>query len=255
MKDDLVSIIIPVYNCEKYIEETIKSVRSQKYNNWELLIVNDCSTDNSLKRIEEQIKDIKKKVKLIDLYQNVGVAEARNIALEQAKGRYIAYLDADDLWSENKLSKQIKFMKEKNIAFSYTGYSRIKGNGEFIKVVNVPESTNYEELLKSTIMLTSTIMINTNFVSKEKLIMPNLPRSEDTQTWLNILKDGVVAYGLNETLTKYRKRKESSSASKIKSLIEIWKVYRKYQSIGIFKSMYYLFMHSINAVKKRTKLI
>ena len=251
MNDELVSIIMPVYNCEKYVEKAIKSVQLQIYTNWELIIINDGSTDDSMTKIEEQIKSIKDKVKLINLEENQGVANARNIAIDKACGKYIAYLDADDLWEKEKMHKQIKFMKTNKIAFSYTSYSRIKEDGNLLKTVEVPEKTNYTDLLKSTMMLTSTIIIDTENIPKEKMKMPNLKITEDTQTWLNILKSGVVAYGLNENLTQYRQRKDSTSSNKIESIIGMWKVYRKYQEINISKSLYYMIFHIMNAIKKR----
>ena len=251
MKDDLISIIIPVYNCEKYIARTIETVKSQIYTNWELIIVNDGSKDDSLNEIQEQIQDIKEKVKLINSNKNQGAAKARNAALEVASGKYIAYLDADDLWEKGKISKQINFMKNNNIIFSYTSYARIREDGTFLNIVKAPKMMGYKDLLKSTIMLTSTIMIDISKVPKEILKMPNLKIAEDTQTWLNILKTGVTAYGLDENLAKYRKRKGSASYNKIESTIGIWKVYRKYQSIGVIKSSYYILLHILNAIKKR----
>ena len=255
MKDELVSIIIPVYNCEKYIVQAIDTVKQQDYTNWELIIVNDGSNDNSLSKIQKQIEDIKGKVKLINFPQNQGVAKSRNTALEYASGKYIAYLDADDLWKKEKMRKQINFMKENNVFFSYTAYERIKEDETFLRTVKVPRKTGYKDLLKSTIMLTSTIMVDIRKIPKERLKMPNLKISEDTQTWLNILKTGVVAYGLDENLAKYRQRKKSASSNKIKSTIGIWKVYRKYQLMGRIKSSYYTLLHIVYAIKKRLLLI
>lgn len=251
MKSNLVSVIIPVYNCEKYVTEAIKSAAKQSYENLEIIIVNDGSTDKSLKIIKKEIKEIKRKVILIDFEKNMGVSYARNKALEVASGDYVAYLDADDLWEKEKIEKQIKFMQEKKYYFSYTGYTRIRENGKFSRYVKAPIRTSYNDLLKNTIMLTSTIMINVKRVGKENLKMPNLPRSEDTETWLNILKNDLNAYGLDINLAKYRIRKNSISSNKVKSIKGIWTVYRKYEYIGRIKSAFYIIMHVINAVKKR----
>lgn len=255
MKDDLISIIIPVYNCEKYISKTIETVKQQSYTNWELIIVNDGSADNSLRVIQDGIVDIKEKVKLINFSRNNGVAKARNAALEEASGEYIAYLDADDIWEKEKLYKQLNFMKKNNAFFSDTAYERIKEDGTFLRIGNAPKTTNYKDLLKSTIMLTSTIMIDIGKIPKESLKMPDLKMAEDTQTWLNILKTGIIAYGLDENLAMYRKRKGSTSSSKIKATIGIWKVYRKYQLMGRIKSSYYTLLHILNAIKKRIWII
>lgn len=254
MIENLVSIIMPVYNCEKFVGQAINTVKQQIYKNWELIIVNDGSTDNSLEEIKKETANIKDKTQVIDLKENHGVSHARNIALEIAKGSYIAYLDSDDMWKEEKLNKQLDFMQKNNIAFSYTSYARIKEDGEFLKVVRVPPKTNYKNLLTNTIMLTSTIMIDLKQIDKELLKMPDLRTSEDTQTWLNILKSGIISYGIDEELAQYRKRKQSTSSNKIKTTISIWKVYRKYQLFGIAKSTYYTFMHLANAIRKRAKI-
>ena len=251
MTKDLISIIMPVYNCEKYVGQAIKSVKQQEYTNWKLIIVNDGSTDRSLEKIENETQEITAKVKIINLKENTGAANARNVALQVVTGSYVAYLDADDIWKKEKLSKQLSFMKQNNINFSYTGYSRIRENGEFLKTIKAPIKTNYKQLLKNGTILPSTIMIDITKIDKELLNMPPLKMAEDVQTWLNILKTGVVAYGLNETFTEYRVRKNSTSSNKLKSIINIWKVYRKYQSIGVIKSTYYIFMHKLNALKRR----
>lgn len=255
MNEYLVSIIIPVYNCGKYIKKTIASVKKQSYTNWELIVVNDGSTDESLNVIKDGIKDIKGKSTLINLEKNHGVAIARNTALENAKGDFIAYLDADDMWEKEKLKKQLDFMKKNNIIFSYTSYSRISEDEKFLKVVKAPNVTTYKDLLKNTIMLTSTIIIDVRYIDKKMLQMPNLTISEDTQTWLNILKTGIRAYGLDENLAEYRQRRGSASSNKIKSTIGIWKVYRKYQLMGRIKSSYYTLLHIVYAIKKRLLLI
>ena len=251
MNKNLISIIMPVYKCENYIGQAIESIKRQSYKDWELIIVNDGSTDNTLKKIELKTHNIKEKVKLINIKENQGIANARNIALELAEGSYIAYLDADDIWKEEKLSKQLEFMKKNKISFSYTGYSRIKEDGKFVKIVKVPFETSYKQLLTNSIMLTSTIMVNIEMISKELLRMPNLRISEDTQTWLNILKNSVIAYGIDEELSQYRIRRKSASSNKIKTTISVWRVYRRYQLFGIIKSAHYTLWHLINAIRKR----
>ena len=143
MLEELISIIVPVYNSEKFIGDTIKTVEQQTYKNWELILVNDCSTDNSTSIIEEQIKK-DNRIKLINLQENSGAAIARNNGIEEAKGRYIAFLDADDFWDKEKLKEQISFMKENNYAFTFTGYEFSDENGKKTgKRVNVPEKLTY----------------------------------------------------------------------------------------------------------------
>ena len=166
-KEELISIIVPVYNSEKFIKDTIKTVEEQTYENWELLLVNDCSTDNSKKIIEEYEKK-DKRIKLIDLEQNSGAAIARNTGIDRANGKYIAFLDSDDLWEKEKLEKQIKFIKKNNCVFSFTGYEFANedgiGNG---RVVTVPFKINYKQALKNTTIWTSTVIFDVEKLGKE----------------------------------------------------------------------------------------
>lgn len=252
--NEKISIIMPVYNCERFVGQAIESIKRQTLKNWQLIIVNDGSTDESISEINKAILNCNEQVVLINLKENLGVANARNIALKEADGRYIAYLDSDDIWKDNKLEKQLKFMQENNVVFSYTNYSRITEKGEFIKEVKTPEKVEYKELLRNTIMLTSTIMLDTKYIEKKDLKMPNMKRSEDTQTWLNILKKNFTAYGLCDNLTEYRNRKGSTSSYRIDGLKKIWNVYRNYQKIGRIKSTYYIVLHYMNAIKKRIKI-
>ena len=148
MKEDLVSIVVPVYNCEKFIRQTINTVKKQTYNNWELLLVNDCSTDRSKEIIIKELKD-DDRIKLLELEKNSGAAIARNKGIENARGKYIAFLDADDLWNEEKIEKQIRFMKDNGYEFTFTGYEFVDENGiDNKKIVKVPEKINYRQALK-----------------------------------------------------------------------------------------------------------
>lgn len=247
---DLVSIIIPVYNSEKFIKETIKTVQNQTYKNWELILVNDCSTDNSKKIIEEEIKK-DNKIKLINLKENSGVAIARNTGIDNAKGKYIAFLDSDDLWNEEKLKKQIDFMKEKQCNFSFTGYEFAdkngKGNGN---IVRVPEKINYKKALKNTIIWTSTVVFYISNLSKEDIYMPNV-KSEDTATWWKVLKNIEYAYGLDQNLSLYRRTKGTLSSNKFEAIKRIWNLYRKVEDFNIVYSMYNFIFYMINTIKKR----
>lgn len=249
MNEDLVSIIVPVYNAEKYIQDTIKTVEEQTYENWELLLVNDCSNDKS----EEIIKSQKnEKIKLINLEKNSGAAIARNTGIKNAKGKYIAFLDADDLWDKQKLEKQIKFMKENGYEFTFTGYEFAdengKGNG---KVVNVPEKINYKQALKNTTIWTSTVIFNVDKLGKDLISMPNVRRGQDTATWWKVLKTGVIAYGLDECLSFYRRSNNTLSSNKIKALKRTWNLYRNVEKLSLFASLYNFCWYCFNAVKRR----
>ena len=187
MDNDLVSIITPVYNCEKLLSKTIECVINQTYKNWELLLVDDCSKDNSAKIAKEYVKK-DKRVKYIKLEKNSGAAIARNTALKNSKGRFIAYLDSDDLWKPEKLEKQVKFMKDNNYAFTCTDYEKIAENGKSLnKIIKIPKKVNYNLFLRNTIIQTVGVMVDTSITGKDVLVMPNIRRRQDAATWCQLL--------------------------------------------------------------------
>lgn len=248
MKDDLISIIIPVYNAEKFLDETINTVLNQTYKNFELILVNDGSKDKSVDVIK---KHNDKRIKLIDNKNNKGAALSRNDGIRKAKGRYICFLDADDLWNKEKLEKQINFMKEKECAFSFTGYEFANENGiPNGKKVFIPKKLNYKSALKNTTISTITVMIDTKKMDKDLIYMNNV-KSEDTATWWNILKNGYEAFGLNEILSFYRRSEGTLSSNKIEAIRRIWNLYRNVFKLGFFYSLYNFVFYAINAVKRR----
>lgn len=244
-----VSIITPVYNAENFLEETIKSIINQTYSNWELILVNDKSTDKS-KEIAN--KYISEKIIWIDLDINSGAAIARNKGIDAATGDFISFLDSDDFREKEKLEKQVKFMEKNNIAFSYTSYQFVNKDGKKTgKIVEVPEKINYKKALKNTTIWTSTVMLNMNILKKEDIYMPNVRKGQDTATWWKILKKIDFAYGLNEVLSYYRRTNNSLSANKIGALKRTWYLYRKVEKLNIFQSFYYFINYVFNAVRRR----
>lgn len=245
---DLVSIVIPIYNAEKYICQTIESVLNQSYKNIELILVNDKSEDNSKSVCK---KYIGKNVKWIDLKRNSGAALARNEGIKKAKGRFICFIDADDLWNREKISKQVNFMLRKDCAFSFTGYEFADKdcvpNG---KKVYVPEKINYKGALKNTTISTITVMFDMTKLDKEDIYMPNT-YSEDTATWWKVLKKVDYAYGLNEILSYYRRVNNTLSANKITAIKRIWNLYRNVEKLNIFYSAYNFIFYAFNAVRRR----
>lgn len=246
-----VSIIIPVYNAKKYIRETVDSVRKQAYQNWELLLVEDGSTDGTAAFLEELLKELSdERIRLI-AQKNAGAAKARNRGLKEATGRFVGYLDADDLWSPDKLEKQLAFMEEKEAAFSFTGYEFAdetgKGSG---KIVRVPETISYKQALQNTTIFTSTVLFDTEKIEKEKLEMPII-KSEDTALWFKVLRQGYTAYGLNENLVRYRRVGGSLSANKLEALRRIWNLYRKAEGLSVPYSLYNFFFWAVRAVRRR----
>lgn len=246
MKNPLVSIIMPAYNAEKFIKESIESVINQSYKNWELLIVDDCSKDLTSKIIENfSLKD--KRIKIFQQEKNKGVVKTRNKALKESKGRYVAFLDSDDLWEKKKLEIQIKYMEKNKIYMSYTGYSYISESGKFLKEIKVPKSLNYKQALKGNQIGCLTVVVDKNYVGNFE--MPDL-KHEDYATWLNILKNDIVAYGILENLAKYRKVNNSLSSNKLKTISWTWNILRNNQKLNFGISLYYLLCHIKQALKK-----
>ena len=249
---DLISIIVPTYNVEKYIVETMDCVRAQTYENWELLLVNDCGTDRTVEVITEYLeKTGDKRIRLIHQETNMGAARSRNRGLQEARGRYIAYLDADDLWVSEKLEKELRFMEGTQAAFAFTGYEFADANGVGTgKVVRVPKTLNYKQALSNTTIFTTTVMFDTTKISKEMLEMPVI-KSEDTALWYKVLRNGYIAYGLDENLVKYRRPGKSLSSNKIEALRRIWNLYRKAEGLSIPRSAYHFCFWAWNAVRRR----
>ena len=249
---ELISIIVPVYNVEKYIVETMDCVRRQTYSDWELLLVEDGSTDRTADVIEHYIKQTgDKRIHLLRQPHNMGAARARNRALAEAKGRYIAYLDADDLWVPEKLKRELAFMQEKNAAFAFTGYEFADEEGRGTgKVVRVPETLTYKQALKNTTIFTTTVMFDTAGIDKNKLEMPVM-KSEDTALWWSVLRSGYVAYGLDENLVKYRRTGKSLSSNKLEAIRRIWMLYRRAEGLSVVSSAWNFCFWAVRAVLRR----
>ncbi|WP_223701137.1 glycosyltransferase family 2 protein [Sutcliffiella deserti] len=252
--EDLVSIITPTYNASKYILDTVCSVQAQTHTNWEMIIVDDCSKDDTKDIIREVMKG-DSRIKLIELVENAGPAHARNVAINASGGEYIAFLDSDDLWHPCKLERQLAFMRKHNSSFSYTAYRIMKEDGERTDVVfPTTPSLTYNNLLMNTAIGTLTVVLN-----KKKLghFQMQLFRdcSEDYGLWLSILNKGVTAHGLNEELAVYRKCANSLSSNKIKSAKKTWNTYRKIEKKNIVASFWYLMNYSFHAVKKHSRTI
>ena len=249
MIEGLVSIIMPSYNAARFIGESINSVLLQTYSNWELLIVDDCSKDNSVE-VVRKFANIDKRVVLFSLEKNVGAAAARNVAIEHAQGQYIAFLDSDDVWDEYKLEKQLAFMKQYSYAFTFSNYYVMEENGKKTEnIVKVPSSLSYHQYLRNTIIGCLTVIIDRQQTGDFK--MPLIKSSHDVALWLLIMKRGFKAYGLKDVLAGYRLVSTSNTAKKWKAAKDVWKVYREIEGLSVLYAAYCFCGYAINAVLKR----
>lgn len=237
-----VSIITPLYNCSDFLEQTIQSVISQTYQNWEMIMVDDCSHDNSL-AIAKHYAEKDERIKVIKLKKNSGAAIARNAAIAMSKGRFIAFLDSDDLWQPKKLELQISFMLDNNINFSYTAYEKINENGETFELIGVPEKVNYRQLLKTCVIGCLTVIYDTYKVGK--VYMPNNTKREDFATWLNILKEVDYAYGLTQPLARYRVYSNQTSSKKVSMAKENWRLYRDLEKLNLLQTIYHFSHYAV----------
>ncbi|MCD8511791.1 MAG: glycosyltransferase family 2 protein [Bacillus sp. (in: Bacteria)] len=246
--NSLVSIITPTFNSEKFIADTIESVLAQSYTNWEMIIVDDCSKDSTVEIIKEYVEQ-DERIRLIQLEENQGPAVARNTAINNANGRYLAFLDGDDQWLPEKLEKQLQFMDEKQIAFSFTEYATMtEGGTETGNTVKVPEKVNYKDLLKQNVIGCLTVILDKELVGEVEMV--NIRSRQDYVLWLDVCKRGFPAYGLQEVLAKYRVVGNSLSSNKVKMAKQNWKVYREIEKLNLLKSSWYFMFYVFFKLKK-----
>lgn len=235
---DLISIITPTYNCGKFIGETIESVINQTYENWEMIIVDDCSKDNT-KDIVNKYAQNDDRIKYHILETNSGAAIARTRAMELARGDYMAFLDSDDLWVEDKLEKQLKFMKENNFNFVCTEYEQIDEQSNPLgKIIKVRDKANYNRVLLDCPVGNSTVMYNVNAMGKFEV--PNIRKRNDDALWLQMLKKEEYIHGMKETLMKYRIRENSISSNKLDLVKYHWYLYREIENLSVIRSLFHI---------------
>lgn len=233
--DNLVSIITPAYNSSRYISQTIESVLRQTYHHWELIVINDGSNDDT-SSVVQLYQQQDPRIKLIVFNSNNGIANARNAGIMSARGRYLAFLDSDDIWLDQKLERQLNFMKSKNIAFSFTQYRQFRNDIEHCgKLNDIPQELNYLELLKGNAIACLTVVIDHQQIPDIRMTQEG---NEDYILWLSILKKGWIAYGLNEDLARYRLLNTSISGNKKRSSRWTWKIYRDIEGLSLIRSIY-----------------
>jgi glycosyltransferase involved in cell wall biosynthesis len=245
----IVSIVMPCYNSSSYIQQSIDSVKNQTYDNWELIIVNDCSTDNS-KEIIKSNNDAR--IKFIDLDVNIGVAEVRNIAIKESQGNFIAFLDSDDLWDREKLVIQINKMLAYNLDICYSAYRKIDSASNVVaKHIPVDETEiTYSKLLKHNQIGFLTAIYNVDKIGKKYFIKVG---HEDFVYWLSILKQGYKAFGINQVLASYRVHSNGISANKLKSSGFTWKIYREIEKFSLQKSSLLFVQYALHATFKKLR--
>ena len=236
MSKDLVSIITPTYNCAKFIGATIESVLNQTYQNFEMIIVDDASKDNT----EEVVKSFKdKRIKYIRLSKNSGPAVARNRAMEEAKGKYMAFLDSDDLWKREKLEKQINFIKKNKYKIICSDYEQIDEEGNKLnKIIPCKKKVNYNGILLSCPVGNSTVFYDVSKLGKFKV--PNIRKRNDDALWLQILKKEEYMYGHKEVLMEYRIRQNSVSSNKLSLIKYHWQLYREIEHLSVIRSVFHI---------------
>ena len=245
-----ISIIMPIYNAEKYLEISIQSVINQTYQNWELIAVDDASIDNS-RQILSACAEQDKRIMPVYREKNLGVAEARNCGIKKATGRFIAFLDSDDIWLKEKLQKQLLFMQERECAFTYTSYALIDKDGMLLnRKVEAPRTISYQQALTKTVIWTCTVMIDQHKFSN--LEMPILKYgAEDSATWLELLKKIPCAYGIQEELSLYRQVPGSLSHNLKARIIRQWILYRQIEKLSLPKSVLNYFKYAGYVLTKR----
>lgn len=244
-----VSIITPAYNCSKTIDETFASILAQSFSNWEWIIVEDHSKDDSWEKLQS-LKEKDERIVLLRTPQNSGAAVARNMAIEAAKGRFIAFLDADDLWKPEKLEKQIAFMKDGGISFSYSDYEVLYPDGKTKLYSPKRLETNFKRLLRINEIGCLTVVYDSEAIGKRYMPL-DCEKREDYGAWLDILKEGILAKKIGEVLAIYRIGDGSVSAKK-KSLVKHhYQVYRHHLRFGPLKALFLTFLYIRNKLFRK----
>ena len=243
----MVSIIMPAHDTAEYIRAAIESVIDQTYSNWELLIVDDASTDDTVKLVERYVRS-DSRVRLFRFSENKGPAAARNLAIQKAEGDLIAFLDGDDYYYRDFLERIVGFMDTTGAAVAYASYDRVRDNGRPMRPFRVPPEVTYEQILYSCPISCLTGVYNARKCGK--VFMDSIGR-EDYSLWLKLLRDKVgVAYGIEEPLAMYRLRRNSNSRNKIRMAVEQWKVYRDYLSFSLPRTLRTFVVYVIRGILK-----
>jgi len=251
MGDYTVSVITPVYNLAELIGDAIESVRAQSYQDWEHILVDDCSTDDSW-QVLEQYAAIDPRIRVIRLPSNNGAAEARNEAIRNAAGRYIAFLDGDDMWEPNKLDVQIGCMRKRSLQFTYSNYVEVDARGRnVIAVVESPTDVSAEDMVRSNPMCCSTVIYDTKDVGK--VLMPLIRKRQDWGLWVKLYRLGLRPNNVGGSLTRYRVRSGSVSSNKFSAVYYVWRFYREILYLGFPESVWRTAKYVLISARKYRK--
>ncbi len=235
----LVSIIMPTYNCARFIAQSVESVIAQTYPNWELIIVDDCSTDHTRSVLAPYLAKYPN-IHYTCLPKNGGPAVARSTALKQAKGDYVAFLDSDDLWHPQKLAKQLEFMQQKGVCFCCTGYAQIDEAGRPLETIRIPpRKTHYRKMLRLACPIGNLTVVYDRRVIGDQQV-PAIKKRNDFALWLQILHHTDACYGMPDILGKYRVRTQSVSSNKLKLLPYHWHLYHHIEQLSVIQSVWYI---------------
>ncbi len=246
---NLVSIIIPYYKKETFIKKTIKSILNQTYREFEIIIVNDEGSLES-EKILQNLKEMDSRIFLKKNDYNLGAGYSRNEGIKISKGKYLAFCDADDIWNEHKLEKQINFMLASDLKFCFTAYNIIDNNDTIIGNRKAVSQISFNELIRSCDIGLSTVILEKKVIEDLKVYFPNTKTKEDYIFWLMLAKNGIEIFGIQENLSSWRKLDNSLSSSILQKLLDGYKVYRIFLRFSIFKSLISLFILSINRLLK-----
>lgn len=246
--ENMISIVMPSFNVGGMIIESINSVLNQTYNKWELLIIDDFSSDNTLSFVEEFAKQ-DFRIRYFSTNQNTGSpSQPRNIGIEQAKGDYIAFLDSDDIWLPNKLEEQLAFMQEHGYDFVYSNYEKMSWDGKREnRIVKVKGSSSYRDILKTNEIPCLTVLLKKELLKDVRF--KSIPK-EDYACWLDILKKGYTAYNTGKVHAVYREAKQSRSGNKFKMFREQWYILRDVERVKFFPALYFLAIYAVRGFAK-----
>ena len=248
----LVSVIIPYFRKKSFIQKTLTSVLNQTFQDFEIILIYDDENKDDLDFVRK-IKSLDKRIKLLINNKNIGAGFSRNIGIRKSNGKYICFIDADDLWHKDKLKIQIEFMEKNKYLATHTSYKIKNKNNKIIGTRKAKKIDDFKKLLSSCDIGLSTVIIKKNVLIEKKLKFPNLKTKEDYVLWLNLVRGGVSIYSLDKNFTTWTKAPGSLSSSSLQKIMDGFTVYNQYMNFNIFKSIYLVLILSLNFFKKTYK--